>query len=82
MTTKKVVIILKKIRKSMLDFYVLHDIICKLTLIYQPQRLEKVLSKYSKHNRSVREIEDQYNELSKYSKHSRSVSEIDDQYNE
>ena len=27
-----------------------------------------MLSKYSKHSRSVREIEDYYNELSKYSK--------------
>ena len=30
---------------------------------YQPQRLHKGLSKYSKCRRSVREIEDHYNEV-------------------
>ena len=60
---KRVVSILNKIRKSILDF--------KLIEKYKPQKLDKVLTKYSKHSRSAGEIEDQYNELSKYSKRSR-----------
>ena len=66
MKTKKVVFILNETGKSVLDFYVHHDNICNITERYQLQRLEKVLSKYSKHDRSVREIEDKYNKLSKY----------------
>ena len=60
---KRVVSILNKIRKSILDF--------KLIEKYKPQKLDKVLTKYSKHSRSAGEIEDQYNELRKYSKRSR-----------
>ena len=66
MKTKKVVFILNETGKSVLDFYVHHDNICNITERYQLQRLEKVLSKYSKHGRSVRETEDKYNKLSKY----------------
>ena len=39
-----------------------------LTEKYQPQRPDKVLSKYSKLSKSVREIEGHFNELSKCSK--------------
>ena len=42
----------------MLDFYA--------DTIFNPQRLDKVLSKYSKCSISVGEIEDQYEELMKY----------------
>ena len=49
-----------EIMKPMLVFYVHHDVIFKLTEKYQPQILDELLSKYSKHSRSVREIEDQY----------------------
>ena len=55
----------------MLDIYVHHETIINLTEKYKPQRLDKVLSKYSKHSRSVGGREVQYNELSKYSKLSR-----------
>ena len=51
------------------EFFYLHrETIFKLTKKYHPQRLDKVLSKYLKPSKSVREIEDHYNELSKYSK--------------
>ena len=73
MTTKKNFCILNKIRKSMPYFYVHHETFSKLTEKYKPQILDSVLSKYSKHSRSVGEIEDRYNEISKYLKHSRSA---------
>ena len=63
---KRVASILDEIRKSMLDFYVYHEIFFKQTEIYKLQGLDKVVSKYSKLSRSAGEIEDQYNELSKY----------------
>ena len=47
---------------------------------YQPQRLDKVLSKYLKHSRSDSKIENQYDKLRKYSKQSITVGEIEDQY--
>ena len=40
----------------------------KLSQKYQPQRLDKLLSKYSNHTKSDRQIEDHYHEVSKYSK--------------
>ena len=43
--------ILNEIRKSMLDFHVYHDTIFKLIIKYQHQRLDKVLSKYSKRSK-------------------------------
>lgn len=46
----------------MLHFYVRHDTILKLIKNYQLQRLDKVLSKYSKSRRLVGEIRDQYEE--------------------
>lgn len=52
----------------MLDFYLNHETPFKLNEKYQHQRLNKVLSKYSKHSQSVTEIEDLYKELNKYSK--------------
>ena len=64
----------------MLHFYVRHDTILKLIKNYQLQRLDKVLSKYSKYRRSVGEIRDQYEELSQYSKHSRLVREVEYQF--
>ena len=45
-----VVSILNVIRKSMLNFYVHHDTIFIMIQKYQLQRLDKVLSKYSKHS--------------------------------
>ena len=56
--TQKVVCILNKIRNSIFDFYTHWQTFCKLTKKFQPQRLDKVLSKYQKHSISVREIED------------------------
>ena len=78
---KRLLSILNKIRKSILDFYVPHETIFKLIKKYKPQKLDKVLTKYSKHSRSAGEIEDQYNELSKYSKRSRCVKEAKNLYN-
>ena len=52
----------------MFDLYVHNETTFKLVDKYQPQRLDKALSKYSKHSRSVQEIEDQLNQLSKYLK--------------
>ena len=50
---KKVVSILNEIKNSILDFYLHRETIFKLIKKYQPQRLDEVFSKYSKHNRSV-----------------------------
>ena len=50
----------------MLNFYVYHDNIFKLAEKYQPQRLNKVVSKHSNHIRSIEEIKDQYEKQSKY----------------
>ena len=52
----RVVSILNEIRNSMLDFYTYCETFSKLIKNYQPQRLGKVLNKYSKHSKSVREI--------------------------
>ena len=70
------------IKSMLVIFYVHHDVIFNFAEKYQPQRLDEVLSKYSKQSRLVGEIEGHQNELSKYSKHSRSVEEIEDQYEE
>ena len=51
----------------MLDFYTYCWTFFKLTKKYQCQRLDKVQRTYSKRSKSVREIEDHYDELSKYS---------------
>ena len=47
---------------------------------YQPQRLDKVLSKYSKPNRSVGELEGYYNDLNKYSECSKPDKDIEVKY--
>ena len=65
---KKVVSILNEIKNYVLDFYFHHETVFKLTKKYQPQRLDKVLNKYSKHSKLFRDSEDQFNELCKYSK--------------
>ena len=62
----RVVSILNEIRQSTLDFYVHHDTIFKLTEKYNPQILNKVISRHSNHDRSIEEIEDQYEKQSKY----------------
>ena len=64
----------------MLDFYNYHETFYKLTKKYQHRRLDKVLSKYSKLSKSVRETEDYFNELSKYSEQKKSYYEIENQY--
>ena len=76
---KRVVSILNEIRKSMLDFYVSHETIFNLIEKYQFQGSDKVLSKYSKHGWTIREVEDQFNELCIYSKHQRSIGKIEKQ---
>ena len=53
---KRVVSILNAIKNSVLDFYHNPETISKLIKMHQPQRLDKVFSKYSKHSKSVREI--------------------------
>ena len=50
----------------MLDFYDYSDTIFKLAKKYKSQKINKVLSKYLKHTKSVAEIEEQYDELKKY----------------
>ena len=45
-----------KLEISCLFFYLLCETM--LTEKYQPQRLDKTLSKYSKYNKSVREVGD------------------------
>ena len=52
----------------MIYFYAHHDNIFKLNEKYQTQRLDKMLSEYSKQSRSVRETEDHYREQNKYLK--------------
>ena len=63
MTAKRVVNTLNEIRKSMLNFYVY---VFKLAEKYQPQRLDKMVSKHSHHIRLNEEIKDQYEKQSKY----------------
>ena len=50
------------------NFYLHHETILKLTKNCQPQRFGRVLSKYSKHSKSIGEIKDCYDELSIYLK--------------
>ena len=45
-----------------------------------PQLLDKELSKYSKHIRSVKVFEDHYMELSEYLEHKKLDKEIEYQY--
>ena len=47
---------------------------------YQPQRLDKVLSKYSKPSRSVGELEGYYNDLNKYSECNKPDKNIEAKY--
>ena len=47
---------------------------------YQPQRLDKVLSKYLKANRTVGELEGYYNDLNKYSECNKPDKDIEDKY--
>ena len=47
---------------------------------YQTQRLDKVLSKYSKANRSDGELEGCYNDLNKYSECNKPDKDIEDKY--
>ena len=63
----------------MLEFYVHNNNVFKLIEKYRPRRLNRVLSKYSKRSKSVKEIEDQEKELSKYLQFSRLVARIEDQ---
>ena len=77
---KRVVTILNEARISMLNFYTYRGTFSKLTKKYQAQRLDEVLSKYSKRSKSVREIEDHDDELSKYSERRNLDKEIEDQY--
>ena len=65
---KRVVRILNEIKNCVLDFYFHRETVFKPTKKYQPQRLDKVLNKYSKHSKLFRDSEDQFNELCKYSK--------------
>ena len=65
---KRVVSILNEIKNCVLDFYFHRETVFKPTKKYQPQRLDKVLNKYSKHSKLFRDSEDQFNELCKYSK--------------
>ena len=60
MTVKRIVSALNEISKSILDVYVHYDTIFKLAEKYQPQRLDKVISRHTNHNISVDEIKDQY----------------------
>ena len=66
MMKKRVVSILNEIRQYTFDFYVHHDTIFKLTEKYNPQILNKVISRHSNHSRSIEETEDQYEKQSKY----------------
>ena len=63
----------------MLDFYAHYETFSKLAKKYQPQGLDKMLSKYSERSRPVTEITDRYNKLS-YSERRKSDTEIQDQY--
>ena len=58
-----------------IDIYACYETFSKSTKKYQ--RLDKLLSKYSKHSGSVIEIKDYYNEL-RYSEHSKSDKEIEE----
>ena len=55
---KRVASILNEVKNSILDIYLHHEPFFKLTEKYKPQRSDKVFSKYPKHSKSVREIED------------------------
>ena len=55
-------------KNSILDFYLNRESISKLTKIYQPQRLNRMLSKYLKHVKSVGEMEYYYDQAIKYLK--------------
>ena len=66
MTAKRIVSALNEVSKSILDVYVYYDTIFKLTEKYQPQRLDKVISRQTNHNISVDEIKDQYEKQSKH----------------
>ena len=63
---KRVASILSIIRNNLVDFYTCEDIFFNLAKKYSPQRVNRVLSKYSKLTRSVTEIEDHSNEIEKY----------------
>ena len=65
---KRVVSILNKVKNFVLDFYLNRETILKLSKKYKPQRLDKVLSKYSKYSKSVGEIEYYYDKTVKYLK--------------
>ena len=57
MMAKSVVCIFNKIKKSILNFYVYVNNIFKLTEKYQPQKLDKAISKHWNHYRLAEEIE-------------------------
>ena len=70
-TKKRVLSILNAVKNSTLDFYLNHDTIFKLLKKYWTQKLDKVWSKYSKHSKSVGEIEYCYDETIKHLKSER-----------
>ena len=76
----RVVSILNKTRKSMIDLYNYHEFILKLTEKYQPQRLDEVLRKHLKRSRPVGETDDQFNQLNKYSRRKKRDEEVENQY--
>ena len=62
----------KHVAKSIiLDFYLNRENVSKLIKKYHPQRLDKVLKKYSKHSKSVEKIKYYYEKEIKYSKYSK-----------
>ena len=76
----RVVSILNKTRKSMIDLYNYHEFILKLTEKYQPQRLDEVLRNHLKRSRPVGETDDQFNQLNKYSRRKKRDEEVENQY--
>ena len=65
-TKQEFVRILNAVKSSILDFYLNNKTISKLTKKCQPHRLDKVLSKCSKHGKSVGEVGCYYDEPIEY----------------
>lgn len=65
---KGVFSIFNAVKNCTFDFYCNRETIFKLIRKYQSQRLDKKLNKYSKHSKSVGEIENYYNATVKYLK--------------
>ena len=64
---KTVPSILNAVKNSLLYFYLYRETIFKLIKKFWHQRLDKVLSKYSLHSKSVREVK-YYDQTTKYLK--------------